>query len=635
MIRVVSVYFSLFFSESAILATETELHFKSSNGIDVGMCTVGMRKFGTERERIEKIEHLPFVPAPGLHHLQLTVKLVSIQCLSSHSAHMYAEYHYPHKMGSIPVRTAVFQVNQHGGEIRLNAVDSRSFVMRLEDFALCMAEEPIVVTLKVKEKNGERDLGCAKLPLEELVSVNPHLFEIPKKTNHQWYNDDLPKPPLSRSSKSLKRTQEVLATRKQVHDDISEPVQVRVLDQYLDLVSVSCDNEMSKLTNNNGMDNTTNNCQVSSGSNNNCVVVGSLQAVLILEDFGLVADEEEIDGTVKVESLDSTAIVMEQKRKDDTASATIVKPSSRKGRTVYYTPEGRRIKVVEEDFYPHHKETQGHFKAKGNSNAVFETTAVTGGWKKSNGSALPEPKKKKKKKIDGGIPFLPKDDKGAVLKNSPRRNPPADDDSALSIDNSSHNDKRSEVAELVRLRDEWETWRSKEEANWCEQLRQKEVSLRAKWREREAERAYSMASAAKDYKKLETWLRKSLHEVESRERSLKSLEESLKMEYARKVGELELLQNRLVDEYQHQLGLEKAKVKDLEHELIQEKNNVKTANMKIRCIEEEFDQYREVQRKSPEGTLKVDVLQLQVRLIMKRIYEIWFCIVCSKHVEMD
>ncbi len=248
---------------------------------------------------------------------------------------------------------------------------------------------------------------------------------------------------------------------------------------------------------------------------------------------------------------------------------------------------------------------------------------------------MPVKKKKKKKKIDGGIPFLPKDDKGAVLKNSPRRNPPADDDSALSIDNSSHNDKRSEVAELVRLRDEWETWRSKEEANWCEQLRQKEVSLRAKWREREAERAYSMASAAKDYKKLETWLRKSLHEVESRERSLKSLEESLKMEYARKVGELELLQNRLVDEYQHQLGLEKAKVKDLEHELIQEKNNVKTANMKIRCIEEEFDQYREVQRKSPEGTLKVDVLQLQVRLIMKRIYEIWFCIVCSKHVEVD
>ncbi len=577
-----------------MLATETELHFKSSDGINVGTCTVGMRKFGTERERVETIEHLPFVPAPGLRQLHLTVKLVSIQCLSSSTAYMVAEYHYPRKMGSVPVRTAVSQVSRHG-EMTLNAVDSRSFVMSLEDFALCMAEEPIIVTLKAKERNGERDLGYAELPLEELVSVNPQCFGIPKRTNQ--CNNNQPKPPPSSLPKSLKKTQEAAAAAAAGEgvNDIVEPVQVRVLDQYLDLFSISHDNEMNLTAN--GTDNS--NHQSSNGSN---CVVGSLQAVLILEDFGLA--EEEVDGKIQDELFGNNTVVMEQERNATTMTNTsaVVKPSSRKGRVVYYTPEGSRREVLEGSHprYETRSQAQAHFKVKGN--AAFETVT---GWEEGNGSALPIPSHEKEKKT--AVTFHLKD-KGML--NDFQHNPK--DDSSLSLDHSSYNNTKTEVAELARLRDEWEAWRSKEETNWWEQLRQKEVSLRAKWREREAERAYSMASAAKGYKKLETWLRKSLHEVESRERSLKSLEESLKMEYAHKVGELELLQHRLIDERQHQLEVEKTKVKDLENRLIKEKSEVKAANVKLRGVEEEFDKYREAQRKSPEGTLKVDVMQLQV-----------------------
>ncbi len=284
-----------------------------------------------------------------------------------------------------------------------------------------------------------------------------------------------------------------------------------------------------------------------------------------------------------------------------------------------YSPPSEGRKVLGEGFHqphegnkttefvhspPHDDTTQAHCRVKGDT--TFETVT---GWESGNASALPMPPpshgEKKAAAVAPAAAFHP-EEKGMPDDFQPI---PTDDDSAFYY--SSHNNK-AEMVELVRLRDEWETWRAKEEIKWWEQLRQKDMSLHAKWKEREAERAYSMVSASEGYTKLETRLRKGLHEVESRERSLKSLEESLKMEYACKVGELELLQRRLADERQHQLGVEKTKVKDLENRLAKEKNEVMAANVKLREVQEEFDKYCGAQRKTPEGILKVDVLQLQV-----------------------
>ncbi len=611
-------------SGSSVLATETELPLKSSDGVVVGTCTVGMRKFGTERERAQKQEHLPFVPAPGLRHLHLTVKLVSIQCLDS-TEYVVANYHYPRNMGSVPIRTAVSRVNRHGEATLLNAVSSRSFVMSLENFATCVVEEPIVVSLKAKERNGERDLGYAKLPLEELVSADPQRFVILKSTNHPRFKQPTLTPlshnALSKTEVANRQTQEAAAVRKGENDVENggvEPVQVRVLDQYLDVLSAPYDYEMDLVVNGSAENGQCQQCRGNSSS-----VVSSLHVVLILKDFGLAEEKDRI----MMNELDTAANIVEP-------------PSSHKGRATAHSHPPDRRKVLGEGFHqpregnktttgefvhsPRHygttttSTTQAHCTVKGNMMLEMDTE-----YEGCNASTLPMPppshgEKKKAAAIAPVAPaaFHPHDEKGMPDDFQPI---PTDDGSTFYYSSHSH---KAEMVELARLRDEWETWRTKEEIKWWEKLRQKEMALRAKWKEREAERAYIMVSASEGYTKLETRLRKALHEVESRERSLKSQEESLRMEYSRKVGELELLQSHLADERQHQLEVENTKVKDLKNCLAKEKNEVMAANVKVREVQEEFDKYCGAQRKTPEGILKADVMQLQV--FVKENFLRWF-----------
>jgi hypothetical protein len=107
--------------------------------------------------------------------------------------------------------------------------------------------------------------------------------------------------------------------------------------------------------------------------------------------------------------------------------------------------------------------------------------------------------------------------------------------------------------ELQLLQHEWDTWRTKEEMTWARRLAEKDAALEARWREQDAQRILAVSAAAADYAKLEGKLRKSLGEVEARERALKAKTESFQMEHARKLDELQLLQRRLRDETRHQV----------------------------------------------------------------------------------
>ncbi|CAM9315454.1 unnamed protein product [Phaeothamnion confervicola] len=162
------------------------------------------------------------------------------------------------------------------------------------------------------------------------------------------------------------------------------------------------------------------------------------------------------------------------------------------------------------------------------------------------------------------------------------------------------------VAEAMR---QWEDWRQRQEASWAEGLRAKDEALVQRWEQREAERHKAMQRAQSDYAKLEARLRKALAEVEVRERTLQSREEALKTDHAARLAELQLLQRRLREESRHQVELEKMRAAALEKQLATHKAALSSAETRLRSCEDEFDRYRQAQRRTPEAALRLELAQ--------------------------
>ncbi|CAM9659757.1 unnamed protein product [Chrysoparadoxa australica] len=168
----------------------------------------------------------------------------------------------------------------------------------------------------------------------------------------------------------------------------------------------------------------------------------------------------------------------------------------------------------------------------------------------------------------------------------------------------------AEIEGIEAMRIEWEAWRSKAEAEWTQQLLAKDLALEEKWRAKDDERRQSLLAAQQEYRKLETKLRRALTEVGGRERAMKAREEEHRSQHAQKVSELQLLQRRLRDETKHQVELERMKATELEKRLKTTKKALEMAETRARSAEEEFDKYRQTQRRTHEGGLRQELVKV-------------------------
>ncbi|KAL7527650.1 hypothetical protein ACHAXR_002059, partial [Thalassiosira sp. AJA248-18] len=174
------------------------------------------------------------------------------------------------------------------------------------------------------------------------------------------------------------------------------------------------------------------------------------------------------------------------------------------------------------------------------------------------------------------------------------------------------------VASLEKKRCEWEQWRHRQELEWHEKLRTKEAAMMRVVEERvcaiENERLRSMEISKNEYEKLETRLRKSLIEVEAKERQLKDIELGYQNERKRKLAELELKEKLINQELKHTVELTRAKVNAAVDQAAVAEKSAAAANHKVKQIESEMDQLREQHRKTPEVTLLHELAGLKGQL---------------------
>mmetsp|Transcript_7056 Transcript_7056/g.10554 ORF Transcript_7056/g.10554 Transcript_7056/m.10554 type:complete len:949 (-) Transcript_7056:20-2866(-) len=165
---------------------------------------------------------------------------------------------------------------------------------------------------------------------------------------------------------------------------------------------------------------------------------------------------------------------------------------------------------------------------------------------------------------------------------------------------------------------EWEEWRHTEEIKWHEQLRSKEAAairiLEDRAKEKEKELVQAMNANQLEYGRLEQRLKKSLGDIESKERKLNAEDMKRQADYALKISDLQLQQRRAKDEANHIVELEKSKhAAALERASIAEKT-AKAAVNRAKALEEELDELRCKQRQYPEAVLQQEVIVLKGKL---------------------
>jgi hypothetical protein len=116
------------------------------------------------------------------------------------------------------------------------------------------------------------------------------------------------------------------------------------------------------------------------------------------------------------------------------------------------------------------------------------------------------------------------------------------------------------LASLEKKRFEWEQLKHQEELTWQEKLRNKEAEIMSTIEERitlnEKERLASIEKSKSEYETLEKRLHKAIVEVETKDRTLKELQEKHQHEYKRKVAELDLREKLIKQEMTHSVEIE-------------------------------------------------------------------------------
>ncbi|KAJ8537489.1 hypothetical protein ON010_g13107 [Phytophthora cinnamomi] len=180
-------------------------------------------------------------------------------------------------------------------------------------------------------------------------------------------------------------------------------------------------------------------------------------------------------------------------------------------------------------------------------------------------------------------------------------------------------EQQKEVAQLKetleQARSAWKQEQYLQQLQWKRRFAEMEKArmdeLEEEWARREEERSNLLKSAQDEYHRLEQTLRKSLADLETRERRLAVAEAALKREQEAKRDENEFLQRRLKTEHSHTLSVAKKQTEAYERRISMLETQLSDAERRAKQVETDFNEYRQQQRKLPESRLREEIAALK------------------------
>ncbi|CAL1540527.1 unnamed protein product [Lymnaea stagnalis] len=165
---------------------------------------------------------------------------------------------------------------------------------------------------------------------------------------------------------------------------------------------------------------------------------------------------------------------------------------------------------------------------------------------------------------------------------------------------------------------ELELWKETQEREFEKKLKLKEATymkaLADEWKKRDTEREVLTQKTLTEYKNLEDQLRKTLTDLEKREKKLAinehevmKLRSDLQREHDRKLQEMKEASRRMKEDCDHQVELQKMKLKEVEEITNRYKQDLNESDKRYRALEREFSLYKEQQTKTPEVRLQSEL----------------------------
>ncbi|KAK7145416.1 hypothetical protein R3I93_013214 [Phoxinus phoxinus] len=165
---------------------------------------------------------------------------------------------------------------------------------------------------------------------------------------------------------------------------------------------------------------------------------------------------------------------------------------------------------------------------------------------------------------------------------------------------------------------ELEMWKEMQEDMFDDQLKQKELShmqaLAEEWRRRDQQREALIKKKEVEYSLLEEQLQKTLCDLETREKALahaeaetQRLQREMRSEHEFSMRELQDSSRRLREDCDHQVELERSKVRQLEDQLTRQRQQLQESENKHKLLEKEFQQFRDQQSVRPEARLQSEI----------------------------
>ncbi|GBG26635.1 Centrosomal protein of 120 kDa [Hondaea fermentalgiana] len=161
----------------------------------------------------------------------------------------------------------------------------------------------------------------------------------------------------------------------------------------------------------------------------------------------------------------------------------------------------------------------------------------------------------------------------------------------------------------------FEQWKQDATKRWEAEMRNRESarmsSLEQEWALREHERAKTIKVAQEEYKQLEVRMHRAITDAERRERAVARLETELQRAADQRLADLEVMHRRAREESQHKVNLHKERVSALEDEVKRVRAALGKTEKRLNKVENEYADFREKTRQSPEASLQKEIAVLQ------------------------
>ncbi|XP_029658180.1 centrosomal protein of 120 kDa-like isoform X2 [Octopus sinensis] len=173
---------------------------------------------------------------------------------------------------------------------------------------------------------------------------------------------------------------------------------------------------------------------------------------------------------------------------------------------------------------------------------------------------------------------------------------------------------------------ELEIWKEAQKQKFENELKQKEISymrvLADEWKKRDREREVVLKKKLSEYNQLEETLQKALKDLAKKEQELTAKEKEVvqlrndqNREHERKLAEMKEASQRLQDDCEHRIQLERVKTSEYEGLVSKYKQELLDAEKRYTALSKEFSIFKEQENSKPEVRLQSEINILTVEKV--------------------